>query len=51
MTPDYALRGTVGANYLLTDATTIGGYYQTSQSYRFDNAFLLDPGLTKPQSM
>jgi long-chain fatty acid transport protein len=44
MTPDYALRGTLGANYLLTDATTVGGYYQTAQSYTFDNAFLLDPG-------
>jgi long-chain fatty acid transport protein len=44
MTPDYALRGTVGANYLLTGTTTIGGYYQTRQSYTFDNAFLLNPG-------
>jgi long-chain fatty acid transport protein len=43
MTPDYALRGTVGANYLLTDVTTVGVYYQTEQSYNFDNAFLLDP--------
>jgi len=32
MTPDYALRGTIGANYLLTDNTTLGGYYQTAQS-------------------
>jgi long-chain fatty acid transport protein len=44
MTSDYALRGTVGANYLLTDATTIGGYYQTAQSCTFDNAFLLYTG-------
>ncbi|MBI2478492.1 MAG: hypothetical protein HYV60_07590 [Planctomycetia bacterium] len=44
VTPDYALRGTVGANYLLTDATTFGAYYQTAQSYTFDNAFLLNPG-------
>jgi len=44
MTPDYALRGTVGANYLLTDATTVGAYYQTAQSYTFDNAFMLNPG-------
>ena len=41
MTPDYALRGTAGANYRLGDATTFGAYYQTQQSYRFDNAFLL----------
>ncbi|XZE33380.1 OmpP1/FadL family transporter [Pirellulaceae bacterium SH501] len=45
MTPDCALRGTVGANYLLTDVTTVGGYYQTAQSYTFDNAFILNPGV------
>ncbi len=45
MTPDYALRGTIGANYLLTDSLTVGGYYQTKQSYTFDNAVLLNPGL------
>ena len=42
MTPDYALRGTIGTNYLLTDATTVGGYYQSKQSFTFDNAFLVD---------
>ncbi len=47
MTPDYALRGTVGANYLLTDYTTIGAYYQTEQSYTFDNAVLINPGPTQ----
>jgi len=44
MTPDYALRGTIGGNYLLTDTNTVGAYYQTAQSYTFDNAFLLNPG-------
>ncbi|MDX1962251.1 MAG: hypothetical protein SFX18_03795 [Pirellulales bacterium] len=44
MTPDYALRGTLGANYLLNTTTTVGAYYQTEQSYTFDNAFLLNPG-------
>jgi long-chain fatty acid transport protein len=39
MTPDYALRGTLGADYQLTDRTTLGTYYQTEQSFRFDNAF------------
>ena len=39
MTPDYALRGTLGADYQLTDCTTLGAYYQTEQSFRFDNAF------------
>ena len=38
MTPDYALRGTLGANYQLTDCTSVGAYYQTEQSFRFDNA-------------
>ncbi len=42
MTPDYALRGTIGANYLVSETTTFGTYYQTAQSYTFDNAFLLD---------
>ena len=42
MTPDYALRSTLGANYQLTDCTTVGGYYQTRQSFTFDNAFLID---------
>jgi long-chain fatty acid transport protein len=39
MTPDYALRGTLGTNYWVTDRTAIGAYYQTKQSFRFDNAF------------
>lgn len=47
MTPDYALRGTLGANYRVTEATTVGGYYQTEQSYRFDNAVLINPGPTQ----
>lgn len=42
MTPDYALRGTLGANYRLTDSTTVGGYYQTQQSYKFKNAISLN---------
>lgn len=44
MTPAYALRGTLGANYALTKTTTFGAYYQTEQSYKFNSAFLLDPG-------
>jgi long-chain fatty acid transport protein len=45
MTPDYALRASLGANYDLTEYTTVGAYYQTEQSFRFDNAFLLNPGI------
>lgn len=44
MTPDYALRGTLGVNYELADYTTVGAYYQSEQSFRFDNAFVLNPG-------
>jgi long-chain fatty acid transport protein len=43
MTPDYALRGNVGTNYRLGEATSLGAYYQTEQKFTFDNAFLLDP--------
>lgn len=43
MTPDYAMRGTFGSNFKLTDATTIGAYYQTEQSFKFKNAVLVDP--------
>jgi long-chain fatty acid transport protein len=39
MTPDYALRGTLGTNYWLTSRTAVGAYYQTQQSFQFDNAF------------
>lgn len=45
MTADYALRGTIGSNYSLTDFTTLGGYYQTAQSFSFENAFVLNPGV------
>ncbi len=52
MTPDYALRGTIGTNYLLTDTTTVGGYYQTEQSFRFDNAFQINsPLLTESRDV
>jgi long-chain fatty acid transport protein len=47
MTPDYALRGTLGANYLLTEYTTVGAYYQTQQSYQFENAVVVNPGPTQ----
>jgi long-chain fatty acid transport protein len=42
MTPDYALRGTLGANYQLTEATTLGGYYQTQQAFKFRDAISLN---------
>lgn len=45
MSADYALRGTLGANYLLSETTTFGAYYQTEQKFRFDDAFTLNPGV------
>ena len=50
MTPDYALRGTIGTNYLLTERTTVGAYYQSKQSFTFDNAFLIDSPLLSQTS-
>lgn len=44
MTTDTALRGTVGTNYQLTDATAAGFYYQTGQSFTFDHAVQLTVG-------
>jgi long-chain fatty acid transport protein len=44
MTPDYALRGSLGIAYDLNCETTLGFYYQTAQSFRFDNAIRLDLG-------
>lgn len=44
MTPDYALRGTLGTSYLLDQHNTLGAYYQTEQSFKYDNAFLVNPG-------
>jgi long-chain fatty acid transport protein len=44
MTPDYALRASLGANYRLTDYTNVGAYYQTKQAFQFNNAFILNPG-------
>ena len=42
---DYALRGSVGLNYDVTCCTKLGFYYQTSQSYQFDDAVRLElPG-------
>ncbi len=37
MTNAYALRGGVGINYLVGDATRLGAYYQSTQAFRFPN--------------
>jgi long-chain fatty acid transport protein len=44
MTGDYALRGTVGADVQIADRTNVGLYYQSLQSFRFDNAIQLELG-------
>ena len=57
MTSDYALRGSLGLNYLVSDCTTAGIYYQTEQSFRFDNAVrfaagpILDVNMDLPQNV
>lgn len=38
----YGIRGSVGADYKLSDATTVGLYYQTEQAFRFKDAVVLD---------
>lgn len=47
MTNAYGIRGSVGVNYLLTEKTNLGFYYQTKQHYRFkDEVRLENPGGT-----
>jgi len=38
MTYDYALRGSIGADYDLSRHTNVGMYYQTKQAFRFKDA-------------
>ena len=45
MTNDYALRASLGTHYQATEFTGLGFYYQTKQSFQFDNALILNPGL------
>ncbi len=41
MTNAYALRGSVGLSYAVTDATSLGIYYQSVQRFRFKDAVRL----------
>lgn len=41
VTPDYALRATLGTNYRLTETTNVGAYYQSTQGFQFNDAVLL----------
>jgi long-chain fatty acid transport protein len=38
---DYALRGNFGVNYQVLDRTSVGMFYQTPQSFTFDNSVLI----------
>ncbi|MDA1161049.1 MAG: hypothetical protein O2983_15700 [Planctomycetota bacterium] len=44
MTPDYGIRGSVGVNYQLDCATSIGAYWQSKKNFTFDNAALPSGG-------
>ena len=47
MVPAYGLRGAIGLSYQLTDATTLGMYYQTREDFVFQDAIrLATPGNT-----
>jgi long-chain fatty acid transport protein len=41
VTPDYALRATLGTNYQLSETTNVGAYYQSTQGFQFNDAVLL----------
>lgn len=47
MAGDYGARGTIGANYEITPATTFGVYWQTRQGFTFNDAvqFPIGPAL------
>jgi long-chain fatty acid transport protein len=44
MTPDYALRGSIGAAYQLDPCTTLGAYWQTKKSFTFHDAVSIAGG-------
>jgi long-chain fatty acid transport protein len=48
LTTAYALRGTAGFNYQLTDVTSVGAYYQSKQSFQYENAITLPVGPSNP---
>ncbi len=48
LTTAYALRGTAGLNYQLTEVTSVGAYYQSKQSFQFENAITLPVGPGNP---
>lgn len=41
---DYALRGSIGLNFDAGNCTALGLYYQSKQSFNFDDAVVLDLG-------
>ena len=49
-TPAYGVRGTLGLNYDVSPQTKIGGYYQTKETFIYNNAVVLQP-FVGPQSI
>lgn len=41
MVHDYAIRGTLGIDYMLNPRNTVGFFYRTKESFRFPNAVLV----------
>lgn len=46
MTPAYGVRGSVGVNYQLSPATSLGAYWQSKKNFDFKNAALIGSGST-----
>ncbi len=50
MTHDIGFRGTIGARKKISDATTVGFYYQTEQEHQYDNLHVTSMHGSKPFS-
>ncbi len=42
-TPDYGVRGTIGASFDLNPQTKLGFYYQSKEHFNFENAIVFQP--------
>src|SRR5690606_9983387 len=40
--PAYTMRGTLGVNYALYPATSVGAYWQTKKNFRFEDAAVIN---------
>lgn len=48
LTTAYGLRGSTGLNFQATKATSLGAYYQSKQSFQFEDAITLPGGVGSP---